>query len=501
MPELNVHNFTGRTAQDFNKFTAVNDPKKNLMLLFVSEICPRFENSYISEPEKNESLRKSIQKNGLIQPISVISIQTYFQSRLYGPTDKRYKEKVAPEKYAEASEKWIEYINSLHPDDDVAIGVGNSDNKEEDKFEKLRKRNEERNKQRNARIPERENEKKSNQNTIKASELQKNLKENEKEIRYLLEQLKRGIAYFITSGHRRFKAYISIFLQKPINTDGEWNELYEELKKKCSSNVNTGWDKIPAIIEYDNKKENDIYNDSNTTQRELTSFEIVSNTIYEMKKNGELKKIYDAAKEEIIENLSERSVNNIRRKIKMTDAYREIYLASENDRTALKGLPYDFFPSGIEGIVSRGISDYIEKNKGRTIKYQTVNNARRILDGLDDKFLNLIYDGKLTIREAKALVKPLKKCDENQKIQIYELIISGNKDFTTFFPAGKNIAKNTNKNDITSANGAVDILKKSISNIEKIEITDVSDQEKAELDKLTSQLKELLINLEKKLYD
>ena len=127
----------------------------------VNLICPRFENAYIVDPSKSDSLRKSIKKNGLIQPINVIDIFRYIEESGYGPSY------VGCDKTDEYLDRCIEYKNNLS----------------EEEREKL---------------------------------------EINPEYRDLMENLDRHIRYIISSGHRRFYAYISLLLNKPINNRSEW---------------------------------------------------------------------------------------------------------------------------------------------------------------------------------------------------------------------------------------------------------------------------------------
>lgn len=374
----------------------------------VNLICPRFENAYIVDPSKSDSLRKSIKKNGLIQPINVIDIFRYIEESGYGPSY------VGCDKTDEYLDRCIEYKNNLS----------------EEEREKL---------------------------------------ETNPEYRDLMESLDRHIRYIISSGHRRFYAYISLLLNKPINNRSEWKQAYSEIRKAVRGD--SEWKQIPSILIDSTEKEYAVYNDSNTTQRELTSFEIVVNAIDEMKKNGTWDKVHQESINTYVDNMNDRTVVRT-----ITKCKREgINVTSRED---LKSLGFDYFP--IDSLVNKAISNYINENKQRAITVSTVRGMRRIFEQLDKEQIQKIYDGKLSVSEAKTIVnKPKSDAHAN------------------FVPGGTKFAQvsKTYKKSLKS----IETLKNNISQFNKEE-ADVEEiiQLQIELKKVQSELTELKKMIDKK---
>lgn len=300
----------------------------------VIEICPRFENKYISNIDKSKSLQKSIVEAGLIEPINIISIDKYLSYRKNPPGDKN----------------------------------GNY----------------------------------------------------QREIEYLELMQEKGIKYFISSGHRRFKAYLSIFLDQDINTDDEWAEnysnvltLYEETRTNATQAFLIGdecpkekWMTIPAIVEDRNfAKETLFYNDSNTTQRELTGFEIIVNTLDELKTNGiwaeELSRIISDRVDAMTDRKVKERVNDL---IKANILPQKIASSSViEQRERLKTLDEKYIP-GISKDINDFVVEYISVNKKRSVSAQNVKNTRAILDRFSPKMTQLIFDGFLTFKLAKEIL-------------------------------------------------------------------------------------------------
>lgn len=154
--------------------------------------------------------------------------------------------------------------------------------------------------------------------------------DNEEERLYLKEMQRKGCEYFISSGHRRFKAYASLCLSRDIYTDEDLDVLYSEefakiLREKESEVINVNnlfddtpdWTTIPCkIVSLEN--ESAIYNDSNTTQREITAFEIVDNAIDEMKQNGTWMSMVEFVKCNRVDSMTDRAVKDNIKKLKQT---------------------------------------------------------------------------------------------------------------------------------------------------------------------------------------
>ena len=258
-----------------------------------------------------------------------------------------------------------------------------------------------------------------------------------------------GFRYFIIAGHRRFKAYLSILLGETVVTDSDWKRVYDEKLKDAESELKDNkWFKIPAYsltsADASSTAETAMYSDSNTTQRELTSFEVIVNTIDEMKKNGEWERVCSETVKEVIAGLSNKGVYNLVQKLKKNEEYKALLDEAGKDdekvRTILETLPVELVPK-TETVLNNKIAEYISKSKKREINALTVKTSRRIYDELDSKFMQLIFDGVITIKQAKILTTIVKQCEESQKEELYEEIKKGNFDFSKNDPRGSKMEK------------------------------------------------------------
>ena len=134
---------------------------------------------------------------------------------------------------------------------------------------------------------------------------------------------KEGGRFELVSGHRRFKAYASVAMGKDYYTDADLEELYtdafdekyNEWKNRpidlnnIFSEEETSWFEIPAKIISD-ENEDAVYNDSNTTQREITAFEIIDNSMDEMKNNGTWEQLIEKIKSERVNSMTDRAVRD-----------------------------------------------------------------------------------------------------------------------------------------------------------------------------------------------
>ena len=366
------------------KKLGLNPEQKKLELIPVNKISLRFENKFIVKEETLKPLIKSIEENGLIEPIVVCRMEDYLVAK--GLIDKGTP---------------LDMFIPLSEKIDSAI--------------------------------------QKNSNSKTANEIS------------LLEKYKEladsGFEYFISSGHRRFKAYISILTGKTIVSDQDWENIYEEKLKNPSIKISAdNYFRIPSYIvteeELSGNKETSIYADSNTTQRELTSFEVVINVIDEMHKNNAweemnqtiTKKIFEKYIPSEEENLQKNSTfNKWVKKLEKSFPAEYQKIVSEklngdkqieliNQKKFVLSRPADYMTGGKQEIAEY-IADYIKKNKGREIKPQTVRSVRVLLETYSAEFMQYIYDGKLSIRDAKngtAIYNKLKKFGElsNEEILI-----------------------------------------------------------------------------------
>lgn len=326
----------------FGSFTDDLDSSKPIKSIPIVEICPRFENKYITNLDKAKSLIKSIEDVGLIEPINIIDINEYL---------KFFKD------------------NGL----------------------------------------------------------------NDKEKNYLTSMQDKGIKYFISSGHRRFKAYISVFLDKEINTDDEWEnnfqemrEKFEKVKKEAAQAFSNGtvhpmeqWLTIPTIIQEDKfEKETAFYNDSNTTQRELTAFEIIINAIDEMKLSGYWEEAMHKIANDKVESMTDRKICE-----KINDLIKQGELSSEyssksivDKKEYLKSLDVSKLP-GTSKMIDKCIVDYVYENKKRNTSAQNVKNTRSIVEKFDSRMIQLIFDGYLNFKTAKEILPVYDVIDIDEAVE------------------------------------------------------------------------------------
>lgn len=251
------------------------------------------------------------------------------------------------------------------------------------------------------------------------------------EEKYLLDKKKIGVKYFISSGHRRFKAYVSIALGRDVLTNEELDNFYGDFKKIYDEYLDEKeyalingeelpdgkWFKIPSkVTKLDESNENAIYNDSNTTQRELTAFELVVNVIDEAKLNGKwdewneeikLKKINSMKPFQLRTKYDELRSNGL---LESIDTVGDAKQVDEKRRTLMRSLNYEHF-NGLDSEVNQLLCNYIKDTKQRIVSKTVVNYSRKVLEVFDKRLVNAIFDGKLTFKEAKELLPVYSKIE------------------------------------------------------------------------------------------
>ncbi len=364
------------------KKLGLNPEQKKLELIPVNKISLRFENKFIVKEETLKPLIKSIEENGLIEPIVVCRMEDYLVAK--GLIDKGTP---------------LDMFIPLSEKIDSAI--------------------------------------QKNSNSKTANEIS------------LLEKYKEladsGFEYFISSGHRRFKAYISILTGETIVSDQDWENAFEKKLKEPEAKISdNNYFRIPSYIvteeELSGDKENSIYADSNTTQRELTSFEVVINVIDEMHKNDAWEEMNQKITKKIFKKYIPSEEENLQKNVtfnkwvkKLEKSFPAEYqkMVSEksngdkqieliNQKKFILSRPADYMTGGKQEIAEY-ISEYIKKNKGREIKAQTIRSTRILLETYNPEFMQYIYDGKLSIRDAKnglAIYKNLKKSEDMSNEEI-----------------------------------------------------------------------------------
>lgn len=209
------------------------------------------------------------------------------------------------------------------------------------------------------------------------------------------------VKYFIMSGHRRFKAYMSLALKKDIFSDEDvikfylanfGDKFYKEYKSTELKGNYEDLNKylyIPCQIteEVTAEKEMKVYNDTNLTSRPTTNFEFVVNSI-------EPSGITDNSPAKLTEN---------------TEIIRK----------------------------------YINVTYGMDIPAPSIKKYLQLTRELPSSYIKCIFEGKLSIRDA---VNLLTKIDDSNKNDILNKIKSGKFDFKKEF--SNKDAKAAKKNKI-----------------------------------------------------
>lgn len=306
----------------------------------LNEICLRAVNKYINDYDEARSLKDSIEKDGLIEPITVNEIATFLKSK---------------------------DINAL---------------------------------------PKEEKE-------------------------YYESRLNQGFKYFVTTGHRRFRAYCSLAIGKDVHTDEDVENFYHafnevlvesrkaemegrfgDINKYCS---------IKCFIAKDNvTQENARYNRSNLDQRRIQDFEIVDNIIDEMTSNGRLDAMLEENKIAKIKSMSDRAIKDTLNRM----APEKTYSTIDEARNYLLELDASLFP-GYQSTCNLIISDYIKETKSKKISVSSIKQARRVLTTLNRNYIKLIYEGHLPYKTSIDLLTIYDKIDKDE---IYKQIKNGTFD-------------------------------------------------------------------------
>ena len=245
------------------------------------------------------------------------------------------------------------------------------------------------------------------------------------EIDYLTSMEEKGCKYFISSGHRRFKAFISLALNRDMYPGNQIDYLYSQetadllhqfYRDRMQGFINGYKEEykfymIPCKIE---KKlienEDEFYNQSNTTQRELSNYEVIINTIYQLDRNGILNQYKDNAKKQVIDSLSPRMLNEwIGGFVKdgIIDK-REIQKAKsdEEKRELLYLLPFEKI-SKTKKILAQQISDFIADDSGRNISVNRITETQVMMEQINNlsdlcgyDIMSLVYAGEMNFKEA-----------------------------------------------------------------------------------------------------
>ena len=196
---------------------------------------------------------------------------------------------------------------------------------------------------------------------------------------YYKSMLDLGCEYFISSGHRRFRACLSIAVGRDIESKqdimdfykkAKEEKIYESFKNKIikteeEEKEEKKWYIDCVIVSAENEKEQDIYNDTNLTARNTTTFELIINSVEEMINLGNKK------------------------------------------------------PNWID------IQEYIENKRGVTVNNKTISNTLTIYRNSDPDLLETILEGKLSIRDANILAPAYKEMSRAERKETVKNIWEG----------------------------------------------------------------------------
>ena len=333
----------------------------------INKICCRHENMFVDKKDSSKALINSIRKNGLFDPITVLDIEVY-KKAILDEKDKISTELSSPEL---------------------------------SKFEKENK--------------------------------EKNIQLIDENINYLDKMIDKGCEYFVSSGHRRFKAVVSLALNKDMYSEEGMASLYsEETREKIEEYLDAksqnylGFDQeeyrkeeykfyeIPCKIENDlsTEKEDNIYSDSNITQRELSAYEVVLDQLRKLDKKGELDKIKESIKEKVVDNLNTRSLDRwIADYVKagLLDKSALELVSDIDKKEAIMSLPLEQI-SKTKNLYNQELAKITSENSGREISSKVIDQTLNLLNTFNDAkkkmdidILNYIYRGLISFRGAREL--------------------------------------------------------------------------------------------------
>ena len=187
------------------------------------------------------------------------------------------------------------------------------------------------------------------------------------------------------------------------------------------------WFEIPSkVVDFEN--EDAIYNDSNTTQREITAFEIIDNAIDEMKKNGVWEETVEKIKIDRINSMTDRA---LRDNVKNLVSDGVLNVDTSKHKAVQKELLYKVdskYIPGIDGPLNEAIAKYVFENKQRKVSVASVNNTRKMLSMFSEPLIKCIYDGQISARDAQGLMSVYDSIDVGK---VVEDIRGGNFDISS----------------------------------------------------------------------
>ena len=224
---------------------------------------------------------------------------------------------------------------------------------------------------------------------------------------YLKSQKAKGCNFFISSGHRRFKAYCALYLNKNLILKEDFDEMY---KNFGAPKFDIKYSEIVCEILKADAVEKDIYNGTNLTNRGPSNFEFVvsciENTDYNPEDRGYLSKVHDYIYENYGNSISVSTISDYARIFKnFSDELLECILTGQLPiRTAQKMLPvYDKVASD-----KNALQD-IKAGKFKVEKYTKKAKKTRSVTYSPSDVLDILYKIK---RDPKKLEEYIKQIEQ-----------------------------------------------------------------------------------------
>jgi len=251
---------------------------------------------------------------------------------------------------------------------------------------------------------------------------------------YYMKKKEEGFNYFISTGHRRFRAYACLALgipEFPENIDEVYSQIREEreLSEKALEEENyeriNKYCSIKCFVAKDNvKQERQRYNSSNLEQRRLTDFEIVANVIDDLKMYGIWEEWELEYPEKYVGNLSDRAVtSNLKTKRPGINLPKTI----QEQREMLKTIPVEEL-HGFQSYMNNKIIDYVDEKKSKKLSLSSVNYSRKIIEDLGPRseeekgMADLIFAGHIDYKNARAILSYSEKIDDEHWKLLLETI-------------------------------------------------------------------------------
>lgn len=286
---------------------------------------------------------------------------------------------------------------------------------------------------------------------IRIDEYKEKIKDlSEEDLQYLTQMEELGCKYFISSGHRRFKAFISLALKRDMYPGNQIMNLYSE---DTANKIQEYYDQraegfpdgfkaeyafyeIPCKIEKRLiENENDFYNQSNSTQRELTNYEIIINAIDSLKTSGQMKEYETAAVNKVVDELSPRKttewLNNYVKEGLLEKKQVNNLDNEEQKKELLKTIPVESVGK-TKNVIAQLISEYIANDSGRNISPAKIGatvtmleQIERLQEYINYDLMSYVYAGEMNFNEAFEISRITEKLlNEKGKKDVETILIN-----------------------------------------------------------------------------